>query len=81
MKIPREFTRELMSFVASEIIDLVEPPTPNELARTCGAFTRRWFGVCDLDHPSSGWDVIGLVAWAERLGKHVGEFFYHQKEG
>jgi len=81
MKIPREFSRELMAFIASKVLESDSVVNPNELAKACGLFTRRWFGVCELDCPPLGWDVTGLDAWAQRLGKHVGEFFSNHKEG
>lgn len=79
MKIPREFQRELFSFVSSELVTGELIRTPCELSERCGRFARRWFGITDFGYSGQVVDVIMLVAWAERFGKHVGEFFLTSK--
>jgi hypothetical protein len=81
MKIPREFNRELLAFIASELTASVHPPIPIELAKSCGGFCLRWFGLMDLPSTFKNEEVRVLVSWSERLGKHVGEFFLNHKEG
>ena len=81
MQIPREFQRELISYISSELEHGGDVRTSTDLAELCKGFSLRWFGVRDLPSTFKNDDLRFYVSFAERLGKHVGEFFYHQKEG
>jgi hypothetical protein len=81
MKIPREFHRELWHFVTDEVLNTVPTPDSIQLAKLAGRFCRRWFGCAELPIDSESWQLVELVAYSERLGKHVGDFFSNHKEG
>lgn len=79
--IPGEFHRELYSFLGAELTDRSSPPTPSELAALCGGYARRWYGVDEGAQGVRLRQVRMLISWSERLGKHLGEFYYNPKEG
>lgn len=81
MKIPREFERELFMFISSELQTGDPVHSSVELAERCGGFCRRWFGMTELPITYRSDDMAGLVSWSERLGKHVGDFYFNHKEG
>jgi hypothetical protein len=81
MKIPREFERELFMFISSEIQTGDLSHSSVELAERCGQFCRRWFGLTESVCGFRLEPTLELVAWAERLGKHVGDFYFNKKEG
>lgn len=81
VKIPTEFHRELWRYVVDEELHRVPTPSPDELARLAGKFCRRWFACDDFPLTHEGWQLAELVAYSERLGKHVGVFFHAEKEG
>lgn len=80
MKIPREFERELFMFISSELQTGEPVHSAVELADRCRGFCLRWFGVMDLPSTFKNDELRMFVSWAERLGKHVGDFYFTHKE-
>lgn len=81
MQIPREFHRQLAAFIFSQIIESGPVPAPVDLAARCGDFCRRWFGAAEIGWTRTDVSLTELVSFSERLGKHVGEFYFNKKEG
>lgn len=81
MKIPREFERELFLFILSEIRTGEPLHDSVELADRCRRFCMRWYGAAEAGWFSAPGTVVEIVSWSERLGKHVGDFYFIHKEG
>lgn len=81
MKIPREFESHLFKHILAELRNPEGPRSPAAVGESCAAFTRRWFGVEEIPTGFEWSQGLELIAWAARLGKHVGEFYFNQGEG
>jgi len=81
MKIPAEFETRLFQFISLETQRVDGPKNPTDLAFACGEFARRWFGLDYGSEPFEWEQGRALISWAERLGKHVGSFYFNHKEG